>query len=570
MDTPVIKLFPRNVAALRRGQSELDGARLVSGNPISTRLESGIGNCFPGLECDLRNLERRFFPGLEVDILDNAMIIVDIDMDAAQAANAAGQLSKASVKELAMLLAMLRRGEGLRIRSLKGHFGRLGAWTLSIEDLGPVTSGKRKPPPDAWTAVRLLPEGSRVTIEVRAQHSRVSHRLVGRRARYLDDKGALAAAFLPGEMTQSLCSPWTHDFRDCGCFYWASNHPDIVKPPLPADTTPDPRWNAQVPWERADRALDRPPPPATQDDPTPVELDHYEINQRWQELNFVIGGREIAASFTPGNLPSHPLKYPGELTAHLRYAAGVELGVIQEYLAAAFSLRSPEPLRGALRANVTAAHAELMRIAISEMRHLRAVNDVLRAVPHDGPFQPALRVARKLPGPGPGQFRPLRIDSANRQAIDAFIDIEKPSASVDGLYSHILATLMQHGHPDQQHAVRTIMAEGEDHFETFQFIREWLRSHEEVEYLRATNMQLVPRGEDRTRLQNAYRQLLQDLYAGYLVGFPEGAKEINRARDAMVALPSELRHAIDTISNDGHLIAFDPIRDSRFAPLDPP
>ena len=31
--------------------------REVPGNPVMTRPESGIGNCFPGLECDLRNLE---------------------------------------------------------------------------------------------------------------------------------------------------------------------------------------------------------------------------------------------------------------------------------------------------------------------------------------------------------------------------------------------------------------------------------------------------------------------------------------------------------------------------------
>jgi hypothetical protein len=37
--------------------------------------EAGVGNCFPGLECDLRNLERRFFPFLEVDIDDNRITL---------------------------------------------------------------------------------------------------------------------------------------------------------------------------------------------------------------------------------------------------------------------------------------------------------------------------------------------------------------------------------------------------------------------------------------------------------------------------------------------------------------
>jgi hypothetical protein len=63
-----IRLIPRNAAALRRGQTQENAAKLVTGNPASTRLESGVGNCFPGLECDMRNLERRFFPFLEIDV----------------------------------------------------------------------------------------------------------------------------------------------------------------------------------------------------------------------------------------------------------------------------------------------------------------------------------------------------------------------------------------------------------------------------------------------------------------------------------------------------------------------
>ena len=31
-----------------------------------------------------------------------------------------------------------------------------------------------------------------------------------------------------GELTQSLCSPWQHDYRDCVCFYWAASRPDFV------------------------------------------------------------------------------------------------------------------------------------------------------------------------------------------------------------------------------------------------------------------------------------------------------------------------------------------------------
>ena len=32
----------------------------------------------------------------------------------------------------------------------------------------------------------------------------------------------------PGALTQSLCSPWQADYRECQCFYWASSRPDFV------------------------------------------------------------------------------------------------------------------------------------------------------------------------------------------------------------------------------------------------------------------------------------------------------------------------------------------------------
>ena len=38
------KLLPRNVAALRRGQTPEAATRVTAGNTISTRLESGVGN----------------------------------------------------------------------------------------------------------------------------------------------------------------------------------------------------------------------------------------------------------------------------------------------------------------------------------------------------------------------------------------------------------------------------------------------------------------------------------------------------------------------------------------------
>jgi hypothetical protein len=50
------------------------------------------------------------------------------------------------------------------------------------------------------------------------------------RARYLDRDGVIdSEAYPPGELTKTMCAPWVYDFRDCYCFYWASNKPDVVQ-----------------------------------------------------------------------------------------------------------------------------------------------------------------------------------------------------------------------------------------------------------------------------------------------------------------------------------------------------
>src|SRR5215471_17932353 len=67
------KIFPRNLTAR--------AATLVAGNPVTTRLESGVGNCFPGLEFDHRNLDRRFFPGLVFEFTNNGAMLLQVAPD---------------------------------------------------------------------------------------------------------------------------------------------------------------------------------------------------------------------------------------------------------------------------------------------------------------------------------------------------------------------------------------------------------------------------------------------------------------------------------------------------------
>jgi hypothetical protein len=581
-----VKLLPRNAAALRAGQTAEAAIQIVAGNPIATRLEAGVGNCFPGLEFDMRNLERRFFPFLQIEFgQDNSgplMAVVAVDTAGVQSAVAAGALTAALAASYGQVSQALSQGAAWRVARIAGDFGPLGQHSFDPRDLRDQSFGANRLPSDAWTAARMLVEDSVITLTLARAPGSGQVTLTGRRVRYLDPNGALARIFEPGELTQSLCSPWTHDFRDCACFYWASNHPDVALPPTPAGlpTEGETRFNLATAWERADRALATPPIATAvgPSGPTGVrEMPHHTINRDWQLLNFVLERRERLTDYAP--LPPRGTKLPDRATLirHLRYAAGVELAVMQEYLCAAWSLRPAAGLQRPLQDDVRAAFAELLRIAIGEMRHLRAVNNVLAEFGTPSAFQPALAVASELPGGTPGVPRPLRFRAATPEVIDDFIAIEAPSnpqtspQAVDGLYVRILATLEAgEGTSEQQQTIRTVMAEGEEHWQTFRFIKEWLGRHQPATYLRAANLQPpAATNPAHQTLQQRYRALLMTLEQGYRRGIPAGAPDINAARGAMLG-PAGIQGAMDAVAAQNVLVVFDPVADPKFAAIPAP
>jgi hypothetical protein len=562
---PPVKLLPRNVAALRPGQDAGAATRLVTGNPVSTRLEAGVGNCFPGLEFDARNLERRFFPYLEIELGDQEAEVVAVDIEAVKASKL-----PAADKEVYQNLAKdLRQGQRWHVDRMVGDFGPLGVLQFALEDLTFHSFGPHRLPSDAWTAARLLKEGSAVTLHLSRRPKSAKLTIAGNRVRYLEDDGALARMFHPGELTQSLCSPWTHDFRDCACYYWASNHPDIALPPLPTEASAaDPKWNRETDWERSDRTAAPPPTETSAGDI--LEMAHHEINRNWQHLNFVLERREQVGPYQSSSFKAKPLPDQKSLEQHLRFAAGVEIAVMQEYLCAAWSLQQPQRKPDMLRDDLRAAFAEILRIAVGEMRHLRAVNDVLARFPSKAKFVPALRVATRIPIGPAGMTRVVKFRAATAETLDDFVAIEAPSESVDGVYARILATLEGGaGDTEQQQAIRNVMAEGADHWQTFLFIREWLGRHDEQDYLiRDLKVPAKSRQEHKT-LQSRYRTLLGTLFEAYTRRIPAGAADVIKARAAMLA-PDGIHGALDALAKNHLLVVFDRIKDPNFAPLKPP
>ncbi len=457
------RIAPRNLTARL--------AFRVAGNPATTRPEDAVANCYPGLEIDIRNLDRRFFPGLVFDFI---------------ARNDTGSPYKYPNIYGAKLAYVdleqdpdLQTDQGRKLYdALSDAAGALseGNWYLDwIEQSGRRLYMNRQVDPATeapmdglfvWRLVRGLEPGAlkiglkRRTTETDIDANVHTIELSGWRRAYLDPKtGVINGAYQPGEMLQSLCSPWQHDFRDCYCHYWASNHPDVVygeiypgEPTLPSGAAWDPqRANIRLDWLRADRS--RPMAAGALNSflkNRPYQYDHFQINRTWQDLNVVIADTEIGASYVPEQIDAaNPLSSPAELAKELREnLAGLELALICEYLYARFSLLSAEQAARAtqwpkLAEHVTFARHYLMLVAASEMQHLRWANELLWILYDHGlvpSYDPVLVPVKCIPD-GKGGFRPRRLRRLEADALGDFIAVEHPSGFIDGAYARVVSTL---------------------------------------------------------------------------------------------------------------------------------
>ena len=216
-------------------------------------------------------------------------------------------------------------------------------------------------------------------------------------------------------------------------------------------------------------------PRQTEEGCRPFEMDHYEINERWKDLPMVLEGRERGDVYEP-----EAAKKPGALTANLKdeltRLAGIEQALALEYLYARYSVRfNDETLTVTEQEYANFIAHELLVIAISEMTHLRWVNQLLREL-HQHPsryvdsFKPALQVAEVIP--------PTNREAESRtleEAIDDFLAAEEPSGSVDGQYAQLFEFFTTHEYPaDLIGLVKKIIDDGVTHYSRFREIKSLL------------------------------------------------------------------------------------------------
>lgn len=558
------KIFPRNLTAR--------AARAVVGNPVTTRLESGVGNCYPGLEYDHRNLDRRFFPGLIFDFVSqddanapNLLLrgarLTDIDpFDP--------ELLKAEAQGLA---SQINGDEGAALRSGVWYLGEIEQGGVLIRTYEIDEDGQKQPldgmvvyhfvrglEPEAEVRIRLEKRPLPDTEGQPEGLQKVDFR--GWRRRFLNEDGVISEAYQSGELTQSLCSPWTHDFRDCACNYWASNHPDIVlaedrpgESLLPTGGSADPfRELTPIDWLRADRNRDAAAGAfSTRLENRPFQMDHYEINRRWKQLAIVLGGKEHSRSYRPGDArTANPLPTPQAVAERLVYLARLEHVLILEYLYAYFSIADEKEVAVHRfpeidQAVIFASH-ELLLIAISEMRHLRWANQLIWELEHAGLVHehtgPSLEVAETIPS-GPKMTRPRALRPLTPQALNDFIAVEAPSGTLDGQYAEVAATLRLPLYPRAaSQLAERIIADGVEHFSRFREVEFVLRDYFTSDQTSANQpylIDLTPAPRDHPKAAqalDAYAQIIRNLREVYGPGDMENADFITAAREKMTRL----------------------------------
>ncbi len=554
-----IRVKPRNLTAR--------AAYKVPGNPDNTRLDGSVGNCFPGLEMDVRNLDRRFFPGL---VFNAARVPLNPVPEAPK--NSQGfhlvfvdyfydpMLPDNSPEEWVQTLLEAYSGDvGAKLSQ--------GRWFLSwVEQIGKRITFKEEDgtPYDGlmiWRFIRSLEHGDDKPVSIaleRRNHEGIVDTeqvvLHGFRRQYRTEAGVFSEAYDPGELTQSLCNPWSHDFRDCGCHYWPSNHPDVVMAEvahddqLPSGQSKNPiEAETYLDWLRSDKspsgnvaALN------TVEQNRPYQIDHYQVNQMWSELPIVVEGRETDEVYeVDPEMPGVcPYEMPEDMINDLKTRlAAMEMTLSLQYLYAYFSLADPETADTqkwpTLKDDLIFARRSVLEVAIGEMTHMRWANQLLWELEPEG-YEPILTPSETLPA-GKGKTRPRALRPLTAEALADFIEIERPGGFIDRAYAQCVATLEQEDlFPERRLyalAVR-IDTDGDEHFLRFSQMKDVLAKYDTGEgtpaYLRPIKVGTEEQAKTALELYAKVKDGLANAYTLEADGkFEESQTFIQQVRNDM-------------------------------------
>lgn len=248
------------------------------GNPVSTLPGSAISNCFPGLEYDFKNFWRRIFVGIVLLEWDNYVIGIEDDQYKGLYHHRLLKVDGRSI--VSNTEGPTIAGGGSRSLPIGKESVVTMEWSNALTFIAAKHGQKVKClfTRDVSNTIEPIPENADETIEVDMIVRKI----------FDGDSIAPSPDFLkPGELTQGLCSPWQHDYRECSCYYWPASRPDYVNIVPAADgTSKGDNWLAKGNLRTGEYILD------DREDTRLVTYD--DLFLRWEEeLRFAIGGKDV-------------------------------------------------------------------------------------------------------------------------------------------------------------------------------------------------------------------------------------------------------------------------------------
>jgi hypothetical protein len=398
--------------------------------------------------------------------------------------------------------------------------------------------------------------------------------LFGERADYLPNGIINPDLFEAGDLTRSLCSPWQYDFTDCGCWYWASNKPDMVavgegEPQIfnfqrvrTGAEAPEPPEHPPVvsnaDWTSG-RSVDAAGTPLPAAERIPRQMNHAELINGWETLPMVVHDYE-ETRYIPRPvevLPDDQL-FPdlARIVARLNYLAGIEHALMIEYLYAFYSIDAPRTrpdLADAVALRRHEAATTILSVAIDEMRHFRWANEILVLL---GQPPVIARAEKTLDLDNDARFleHTFALLPADHAQVDWFIAVEKPSKdvdpdqssdTVDGMYTRLLHSIERSTEIQEDvknrvlHVIKLIIDEGYDHYHRFQRVKQLLPLPPDIGHLRLSANPVPlpaahPAKEFEIRVDRSYEVILNLLLIVFGRGDAEHGDLLEATRIAMV------------------------------------
>jgi hypothetical protein len=264
----------------------------AQGNPPSTHPIDAVGNFFPGLEFNFQNVWKRILIGLELLEYGGQVIAVNeaelSSMDAAQLTSlksvVGGFLANVDGQELVSNI----RGPA-QVGAQPEVLGQIYLeWSNALAKIHAEKGGTEQTVACTFVVTEASAGNCMCDVRKGPFHLKVRRLIVPGTALISREANE------PGEITESLCSPWQTDYIGCACYYWAANRPDYVNiEPVRDAQGKDTAVSTGHNWLNLARNSDQDGNPVYTLRPQQV-LTHEDVMRGWEDkFQFIVGSRDI-------------------------------------------------------------------------------------------------------------------------------------------------------------------------------------------------------------------------------------------------------------------------------------